>query len=266
MKKIAILTYILSFGFTANAQIEQLWKTDYQITSDTFNTFGYKTDSAGNFYLYGWQHNRVFLQKHDVNGAIEWTLNNDSSIANIEVTGVYVPTSNARLTDIVFDNESNIFITGLSSQQNFSDPHASSHFFISKINSSAAILWKTNYSNHFDSLGFTKWNHSPKIRLSKSNHEIYISYDRLYSPIICNGQYDTDFGIVQLDSSGNLLWNRDFLGDSTYCSKDIITSIFVKDTLITLSGFSTSPYPSQSKLINFKLDKNGNLINRAEEK
>jgi|GEM_PF-1646956 len=265
--KILPLFFILFYGKQSFSQIEQLWKTDYQITSDTFNTFGYKTDSAGNFYLYGWQHNRVFLQKHDANGNIEWTINDNSILSPtqyvIDTDTFDQPFSNSRITDLIVEGDVGIYAIGIQSVGGFNEPNPEAYVFISKLTRNGILQWKRNFSLSFSQMRLTPWNHNAKVFFDRLKRELYVAHSR--QAMFCNGQYDTDFGIIKCDSSGNLLWNQWFVGDSNNCTKDIVTSLFFQDTFIGFSGFTSSPYSNLSKLISISLDKNGNLIRRVEE-
>jgi len=95
----------MTTGFTANAQIEKLWESSYQLSSDTFQIYGSLLDSSDNQYIYGLQSEKMFLQKRDKNGTILWTLK-DNLIGDF-VRGddtVTYPISRSKIQDAKINN------------------------------------------------------------------------------------------------------------------------------------------------------------------
>jgi Ca2+-binding RTX toxin-like protein len=226
------------------------------------------SDNAGNLYLTGSFSNSIsfgsttltstgnediFVSKLDSSGNVVWAKSFGSSGADF--------TSSTNI-----DSTGNLYLTGgFSSSINFGSTTLTSagsdDIFVSKLDSSGNVVWAKSFGGSGTDKAKTMLDKAGNLYLTGS-----FSNSISFGSTTLTSTGDTDAFITKLDSSGNVIWAKNFGGVSTEAVDRLLVdqsgNLYVIGSFSNSISFGSTTLTSTSSESTFvtKLDGSGNVV------
>jgi len=192
-------------------------------------------DSSGNVYINGYQMSDVYsageydygVVKLDTNGNLLWQKKIGGS-------------SDDRGQAIAVDSSGNVYLNGSQTSNDF----GGMDYGVIKLDTNGNLLWQKKIGIAFNDYGMA-------IAVDSSGNVYLNGYQG------SDGYGNYDYGVIKLDTNGNLLWQKKIGGSSN----EYGTSIDIDDSgNVYLNGYQLSDSYGSTDYGVIKLDTNGNLL------